>query len=50
MRSINPNLSAGEIVKILMKTVRRVPHLKKKIRSGGIIDVEAAVSEAQRRK
>jgi subtilisin family serine protease len=43
IRSVNPRLKAQQVIRILMKTARKVPALDGKVASGGIVNVRAAV-------
>lgn len=43
VRAANPGLSAIQVVELLDHTVRLVPGLEKKTRSGGVVDAGAAV-------
>jgi subtilisin family serine protease len=47
MLSVNPNLTAVQIKNILLKTARKLPGLKGKIGSGGVVDAYKAVLEAK---
>jgi thermitase len=44
LRSIRPDLTAYQIKKVIIHTARRSKMLKNKIQSGGVLDLEAAVS------
>ncbi|MGZ3710219.1 MAG: S8 family peptidase [Bdellovibrionota bacterium] len=49
IRSIAPALTAPQVKDILMATVRPAPLLAKKVISGGVLDVEAAVNCARQK-